>query len=218
MQRYRLRMRLQLLLLVGSIAPSVDALADTRPSDQTVLAWLGSTEQVRLGQGKPIWLASGERAILMPAAFLDRGRNFSRGIILVRPKLRSAQEIEGISGDQFDTVRSKGGGPSLVAMDESASGQGTIEGRMMLYTFDGWHPTTLLKTEYNSNLGYCGPPTQFSCESTEVRWRFSDKNGTGVPDIVETKVVASGPDPDRLVRKKMVTKYSYVSGQFHASK
>ena len=201
-------MRFTVLLLM--LAFSATTRADQPPPAATVLRWLKLNEKVEVGEPKAIRLTSGETAFLFPANFDDRGRNFMRGVVLARPAIRSAREIEGIAGHSFEVATPEPRARSFVAINESGSGQGTVEGRMALYTFSGWTPTVILQTEYHSNLGYCGPPTPFECHSTTVSWRFEER------ELIETKVVESGLRPDRLARKRFVKRYSLHGGRFVA--
>ena len=186
------------------------------PTEAQVRAWLDSAEDLYLYKSTPIVLTTGEPAFLVETEFPQRGRNFSHGVVLVRPRLRQAREIEGIAGSRFITVRPERGGQTFVALDEVASGQGTVEGRKVLYVFDGWRPVALLRSEFRDNLGNCGlTESSDPCHAREVEWTFTDVNGDGKPDLVETVTTKSGPNAKALrTESSVVTQYLYQRGTF----
>lgn len=207
-------------VLLAALCARVSCHAEGIPPEQQVRRWHGMAEGVYLYAHVPVVLANGEHAMLVETKFPQRGRNFSPAVVLIRPGLKQAREIKGIGGSKFVTLQPEPDGRTFVALDEVASGQGTVEGRKILFSFDGWRPVIVLKNEFRDNLGSCGfVRGEDRCYAREVDWKFIDVNADGRVDMVETVTLKSGLAGRKLATDSMtVTQYVYHRGSFVAKR
>jgi hypothetical protein len=199
------------LLLFLTIFGNVSPAAAAEPSAKQVRSWLASSEKFEIEKMERISLRSGEEAFLAGASFPDRGRNFSRVAILIRPRSKEARELDGKIGSTFSVVNLSKGAVSFVSTEASGSGQGSTEGVKSILYFDAWTPIVMLEARFSDNLGNCGKSLNGTkCESSSTDWTFADLDGDGNLDVIETTIEASGSEPDKLRQtKRTIRRYVF---------
>lgn len=172
--------------------------AETAPlTDAQIEQWWKSGQKVapdeRLevnGNMTSIKLTGNEEAVLVTVTFPGRGRNSYDGVLLVRPKLKEAREIEGIKNFKVFTSFRLDSEPSLISAAGSDSGGGTTFGEKRALFFDGWNPVVLHEERLGNNSGSCGPDR--ACFAQELEWIFLDLNGDSRVDLVEVVIQKYG--------------------------
>ena len=181
-----------LLMLLGASAFSAHAAA---PSDTQIVNWLTNKDKivaekvnsntVNITQTEAIALQSGEQAYLSAVEYVDSGRNFSSGYVLTRPKLRQSQHLESFAGQSASIeVLSRQRKATLLELESSGSGQGTMASAVSLVTFNGWKPVVHYKSESYDDFGYASETR--GCTSIEAKIKFKDGNPAKVTETIKT--------------------------------
>jgi hypothetical protein len=130
-------------------------------------------------------LQSGEQAYLSAVEYADSGRNFSSGYILTRPKLKQSQHLESFAGQSASIeVLSRQRKATLLELESSGSGQGTMASGVSLVTFNGWKPVVHYKSESYDDFGYASETR--GCTSIEAKIKFKDGNPAKVTETIKT--------------------------------
>ena len=181
-----------LLTLLCASAFSAHAAA---PSDTQIVNWLTNKDKivaekvnsntVNITQTEAITLQSGEQAYLSAVEYVDSGRNFSSGYVLTRPKLRQSQHLESFAGQSASIeVLSRQRKATLLELESSGSGQGTMASAVSLVTFNGWKPVVHYKSESYDDFGYASET--HGCTSIEAKIKFKDGNPAKVTETIKT--------------------------------
>ena len=181
-----------LLMLLGASAFSAHAAA---PSDTQIVNWLTNKDKivaekvnsntVNITQTEAITLQSGEQAYLSAVEYVDSGRNFSSGYVLTRPKLQQSQHLESFAGQSASIeVLSRQRKATLLELESSGSGQGTMASAVSLVTFNGWKPVVHYKSESYDDFGYASET--HGCTSIEAKIKFKDGNPAKVTETIKT--------------------------------
>jgi hypothetical protein len=175
-----------------------------RPSDEQIKRWWlpartwQECEMLDIIKVEPVVLESREKAFLCSVGFPDRPRLFLSGALLVRPELEEAREIPEIWRD-FEVYDFDRDGISEIFTWGYSLGTGYIGGWKSILHFDGWVPVILHKQEFGDDLNSCGKEViGRSCHSKEVYWSFTDLDGDGNIDLVETLIYKEGEEPEQL--------------------
>jgi len=185
------------------------------PTKETIVEWWNQPERVQIGDIKKITLIGGETAYLASAEFVDRGRNFSRGVLLARPSLNKAIDLSSLIDSEFDIIK-LGSYPfsaSYIVSTPWASGQGTYEGKKTLLYFNGWEPIVVLVRKESDNLGVNAD----SCPSASRRfeWKFVDLNNDKALDLIEVRIDEKRVKPDcQLKTLKATRRYRNTEPEF----
>ena len=181
-----------LLTLLCASAFSAHAAA---PSDKQIVNWLTNKDKivaekvnsntVNITQTEAITLQSGEQAYLSAVEYVDSGRNFSSGYVLTRPKLQQSQHLESFAGQSASIeVLSRKRKATLLELESSGSGQGTMASAVSLVTFNGWKPVVHYKSESYDDFGYASET--HGCTSIEAKIKFKDGNPAKVTETIKT--------------------------------
>lgn len=181
-----------LLTLLCASAFSAHAAA---PSDKQIVNWLTNKDKivaekvnsntVTINQTEAITLQSGEQAYLSAVEYVDSGRNFSSGYVLTRPKLQQSQHLESFAGQSASIeVLSRQRKATLLELESSGSGQGTMASAVSLVTFNGWKPVVHYKSESYDDFGYASET--HGCTSIEAKIKFKDGNPAKVTETIKT--------------------------------
>ena len=181
-----------LLTLLCASAFSAHAAA---PSDKQIVNWLTNKDKivaekvnsntVNITQTEAITLQSGEQAYLSAVEYVDSGRNFSSGYVLTRPKLQKSQHLESFAGQSASIeVLSRQRKATLLELESSGSGQGTMASAVSLVTFNGWKPVVHYKSESYDDFGYASET--HGCTSIEAKIKFKDGNPAKVTETIKT--------------------------------
>ena len=181
-----------LLTLLCASAFSAHAAA---PSDKQIVNWLTNKDKivaekvnsntVNITQTEAITLQSGEQAYLSAVEYVDSGRNFSSGYVLTRPKLQQSQHLESFAGQSASIeVLSRQRMATLLELESSGSGQGTMASAVSLVTFNGWKPVVHYKSESYDDFGYASET--HGCTSIEAKIKFKDGNPAKVTETIKT--------------------------------
>ena len=181
-----------LLTLLCASAFSAHAAA---PSDKQIVNWLTNKDKivaekvnsntVNITQTEAITLQSGEHAYLSAVEYVDSGRTFSSGYVLTRPKLRQSQHLESFAGQSASIeVLSRQRKATLLELESSGSGQGTMASAVSLVTFNGWKPVVHYKSESYDDFGYASET--HGCTSIEAKIKFKDGNPAKVTETIKT--------------------------------
>ena len=181
-----------LLTLLCASAFSAHAAA---PSDKQIANWLTNKDKivaekvnsntVNITQTEAITLQSGEQAYLSAVEYVDSGRNFSSGYVLTRPKLQQSQHLESFAGQSASIeVLSRQRKATLLELESSGSGQGTMASAVSLVTFNGWKPVVHYKSESYDDFGYASET--HGCTSIEAKIKFKDGNPAKVTETIKT--------------------------------
>ena len=181
-----------LLTLLCASAFSAHAAA---PSDKQIVNWLTNkgkivaekvnSNTVNITQTEAITLQSGEQAYLSAVEYVDSGRNFSSGYVLTRPKLQQSQHLESFAGQSASIeVLSRQRKATLLELESSGSGQGTMASAVSLVTFNGWKPVVHYKSESYDDFGYASET--HGCTSIEAKIKFKDGNPAKVTETIKT--------------------------------
>ena len=181
-----------LLMLLCASTLSAHAAA---PSDKQIVNWLTNKDKivaekvnsntVTINQTEAITLQSGEQAYLSAVEYADSGRNFSNGYILTRPQLKQSQHLESFAGQTSSIeVLSRKRKATLLELESSGSGQGTMSSGVSLVTFNGWKPVEHYKSESYDDFGYASETR--GCTSIEAKIKFNDGNPAKVTETIKT--------------------------------
>ena len=144
-----------------------------------------NSNTVNITQTEAITLQSGEQAYLSAVEYVDSGRNFSSGYVLTRPKLRQSQHLESFAGQSASIeVLSRQRKATLLELESSGSGQGTMASAVSLVTFNGWKPVVHYKSESYDDFGYASET--HGCTSIEAKIKFKDGNPAKVTETIKT--------------------------------
>ncbi len=135
-------------------------------------------------------LTGKEEAIVVHVTFPKRGINSYDGVLLVRPKLKEAREVEmakdfGVFGSYHLPDE-----PSVISATGWSSGGGHVSGEKRAIIFDGWDQVILHSRRFGDNLGDCG--IYCACVVQQVEWIFSDLNGDEKVDLIEVVIQRFG--------------------------
>ena len=181
-----------LLMLLCASTLSAHAAA---PSDKQIVNWLTNKDKivaekvnsntVTINQTEAITLQSGEQAYLSAVEYADSGRNFSNGYILTRPQLKQSQHLESFAGQSSSIeVLSRKRKATLLELESSGSGQGTMSSGVSLVTFNGWKPVEHYKSESYDDFGYASETR--GCTSIEANLKFKDGNPAKITETIKT--------------------------------
>ena len=181
-----------LLMLLCVSALSAHAAA---PSDKQIVNWLTNKDKivakevnsntVSITQTEAITLQSGEQAYLSAVEYADSGRNFSNGYILTRPQLQQSQHLESFAGQSASIeVLSRKRKATLLELESSGSGQGTMATGVSLVTFNGWKPVVHYKSESYDDFGYASETR--GCTSVDAKLAFKDGHPAKVTETIKT--------------------------------
>jgi len=211
--------RIFLILFIIVLAPSLVTGECDVPSDRQIWMWWDPPEGRSKEDGMfvdkviPIAIAGNEKAFLAAVTFPYRGRNFQRGSLLVRPKLREAREMDQV-GYHFGTVRNNFNGAEIIWTEGFGSGQGTTAGQKSVLYFDGWKPVILHEMSVGDNLGQCGVELDLrECYAIKVAWTFVDLDNDRKDDLIEVVIQQKGPSTDKLSWAVKVNTYLIKDGE-----
>jgi hypothetical protein len=210
--------RIYLILFAIIIVPSLVIGKCDVPSDYQIYLWWDPPEgktkcAMFVGRVIPITLTGNERAYLAAASFPDRGRNFQKGSILVRPKLREAREIDEV-GHDFGVLHNNVNGAAVIWTEGFGSGQGTTDGKKRVLYFNGWKPVILHEVSFGDNLGACGEDNPgHECYAKKVTWAFIDLDNDHKDDLIEVVIQQKGPNTDELLWAMKVNAYLIKDGK-----
>lgn len=156
--------------------------------------WIRAMHAIRVGQN--------EDALLVSVWLPDRGRNFSSGTFLYRPKLKEARELE--YGQSLGVEYVPGHYGRIGLLEQSGSGQGEEDFKHALVRFDGWKLQSLHEASFGNNLGACGdyPDPPRACEQTWVKFQLVPDQTPGGLDLIEVTTRMTGAD--RLTSKVVI--------------
>ena len=205
-----------LLMLLGASAFSAHAAA---PSDTQIVNWLTNKDKivaekvnsntVNITQTEAITLQSGEQAYLSAVEYVDSGRNFSSGYVLTRPKLQQSQHLESFAGQSASIeVLSRQRKATLLELESSGSGQGTMASAVSLVTFNGWKPVVHYKSESYDDFGYASETR--GCTSIEAKIKFNDGNPAKVTETIKTLHQKNCDNP-KTAKTKTETKVKTIA-------
>lgn len=185
------------------------------PTKEIIVEWWNQPERVEIGDIKQITLMGGETAYLASTEFVDRGRNFSRGVLLARPSLNKAIDLSLLIDAEFDIVKlsSYPFSASYIVTTPWESGQGTYEGTKTLLYFNGWEPIVVLTRKESDNRGVNAD----SCPSASRRfeWKFVDLNNDRVLDLIEVRIDGKRNQPGcQLKTLKATRRYRNTEPEF----
>lgn len=156
----------------------------------------GSFEGISLRSMHPVGVGNEEEAFVVSVWFPGRGRNFSAGTFLYRPKLKQAKELD--YSQSLGPIYVTGHYGRFALLESYASGQGSEDFIHTLVQFVGWEVKALHQARFGNNLGACGPSPAYTrdCEQTIVRFQLlrGHANGQDIFDLVETTARAVGED------------------------
>jgi hypothetical protein len=195
-----------------------------RPTDEQIREWWFQgrsrtySEPMEILHTFPVVFEGGENAFLCNVWFDDRGRNFQRGVLLVRPGLKQAHEILGTNSEIEDVRylprRSRRNTPSMIVHSGVGSGQGETEGIRQIFLINRrGTPVILHEQRFEDNWGNCGGDTLRLCHSKEVKWEFVPNMG-GSEGLRETLVFCDGKESEQLKCKTEVRTYLYKDKKF----
>ena len=205
-----------LLTLLCASAFSAHAAA---PSDKQIVNWLTNKDKivaekvnsntVTINQTEAITLQSGEQAYLSAVEYADSGRNFSNGYILTRPQLKQSQHLESFAGQTSSIeVLSRKRKATLLELESSGSGQGTMSSGVSLVTFNGWKPVEHYKSESYDDFGYASETR--GCTSIEAKIKFNDGNPAKVTETIKTLHQKNCDNP-KTAKTKTETKVKTIA-------
>ena len=205
-----------LFLLLCASAFSAHAAA---PSDKQIVNWLTNKDKivaekvnsntVTINQTEAITLQSGEQAYLSAVEYADSGRNFSNGYILTRPQLKQSQHLESFAGQTASIeVLSRKRKATLLELESSGSGQGTMSSGVSLVTFNGWKPVEHYKSESYDDFGYASETR--GCTSIEAKIKFNDGNPAKVTETIKTLHQKNCDNP-KTAKTKTETKVKTIA-------
>ena len=205
-----------LLTLLCASAFSAHAAA---PSDKQIVNWLTNKDKivaekvnsntVTINQTEAITLQSGEQAYLSAVEYADSGRNFSNGYILTRPQLKQSQHLESFAGQTASIeVLSRKRKATLLELESSGSGQGTVSSGVSLVTFNGWKPVEHYKSESYDDFGYASETR--GCTSIEAKIKFNDGNPAKVTETIKTLHQKNCDNP-KTAKTKTETKVKTIA-------
>lgn len=142
----------------------------------------------------PLRVGGEEDAFLVSVWLPGRGRNFSAGTFLYRPKLKQARELDYSQSLGLRYVT--GYYADFVLLEQYASGQGSEGFTHALVRFSGWKQQVLHKASFGNNLGACGrsPAYLSDCEQTSVQFQMLAGSGKDSIDLVEVTTRLVGED------------------------
>ncbi len=161
-----------------------------------VKATKGSLEGISLRSMHPVRVGNEEEAYVVSVWLPGRGRNFSAGTFLYRPKLKQAKELD--YSQSLGPMYVTGHYGRFAVLENYASGQGSEDFIHTLVRFVGWELQALHQAKFGNNLGACGASPTYArdCEQTVVRFQvlLGHANGRDTFDLVETTARALGED------------------------
>ncbi len=213
-------MIIRLIILLAFIAVPCFA-ADTyypTPSHSQIKSWWKAEHGARPDEGwgirdiKPIRLKSGEQAFVASALFPTRGHCCEAGVLLIRPALQEARQIDSADIDLNPMVSElidlNGGRVTGVVVLGLMTSAGETAGHNTFVYFDEWNPVILHARRFGGNLYSCGGGDILpSCHGEEVKWVFMDLDGDNITDLIEPIVTKDGREPDHLTWKTKLNAY-----------
>lgn len=202
-----------IFMFISLFALSIaNASADTPPSKGAVETWWYSMSTEKMTIIDPlieIRLQNKEVAYLAEAAF-DRGRNDMFHVVMIRPLLKTVEEIEESVRQNIEVYDLDHDGISEVVASAVSSGQGSESGIKSIVQFDGSSPTILHQAEFESG---CAADLS-SCSSRLVSWKFVDLNNDGNSDLIEEITLSEGHENKPTITSKEIHKFLFKGGQF----
>ena len=204
------------LLALSTLLPMAQA---ATPSDKQIVNWLTNKDKivaeevtsksVHIVQTEAITLQSGEQAYLSAVEYADSGRNFSNGYILTRPQLKQSQHLEDFAGQSSSIeVLSRQRKATLLELESSGSGQGTVATGVSLVTFNGWKPVVHYRSESYDDFGYASETR--GCTSIEAKLKFHDGNPAKVTETIKTLHQKNCDNP-KTAKTKTTTKSKIIA-------
>ncbi|UOO90171.1 hypothetical protein LVJ82_04055 [Vitreoscilla massiliensis] len=204
------------LLALSTLLPVAQA---ATPSDKQIVNWLTNKDKivaeevtnksVHIVQTEAITLQSGEQAYLSAVEYADSGRNFSNGYILTRPQLKQSQHLEDFAGQSSSIeVLSRQRKATLLELESSGSGQGTVATGVSLVTFNGWKPVVHYRSESYDDFGYASETR--GCTSIEAKLKFHDGNPAKVTETIKTLHQKNCDNP-KTAKTKTTTKSKTIT-------
>lgn len=212
----RLASKVTAVALLGSVALLAHA---APPSKAQIVNWLTNKDKivakkvspktVSINETVPIQLTSGEEAYLSAVEYADSGRNFSNGYILTRPKLKQSVHLVDYAGQSSGiTVLSRKRQATLLELESSGSGQGTVVEGVTLLTFNGWKPVVHYKAESYDDFGEASE--ERGCTNIESKVAFKDGTPAKVTETIKT-VRQKNCDNPKTATTKQQTKTKTIS-------
>ena len=183
-------------LCMGMLAVALLPMAQAAPpSNKQMVNWLTNKDKivaekvngssVTFNETEAITLQSGEQAYLSAVEYADSGRNFSHGYILTRPQLKQSQHLEDFAGQSASIeVLSRQRKATLLELESSGSGQGTVSTGVSLVTFNGWTPVVHYRSESYDDFGYASETR--GCTSVDAKLAFKDGHPAKVTETIKT--------------------------------
>ena len=204
------------LLALSTLLPVAEA---ATPSDKQIVNWLTNKDKivaeevtnqsVHITQTETITLQSGEQAYLSAVEYADSGRNFSNGYILTRPQLKQSQHLEDFAGQSSSIeVLSRQRKATLLELESSGSGQGTVATGVSLVTFNGWKPVVHYRSESYDDFGYASETR--GCTSVEAKLKFHDGHSAKVTETIKTLHQKNCDNP-KTAKTKTTTKSKTIA-------
>ena len=204
------------LLALSTLLPVAEA---ATPSDKQIVNWLTNKDKivaeevtnqsVHITQTETITLQSGEQAYLSAVEYADSGRNISNGYILTRPQLKQSQHLEDFAGQSSSIeVLSRQRKATLLELESSGSGQGTVATGVSLVTFNGWKPVVHYRSESYDDFGYASETR--GCTSVEAKLKFHDGHSAKVTETIKTLHQKNCDNP-KTAKTKTTTKSKTIA-------
>lgn len=219
-----------LLVLITFAVPcfAVDTYYPTPSHDQIKKWWQPEygakpDEELDIGDVHPVRLKSGEEAFVALVGF-PRGRRARcdrGGILLVRPELEKARQIDprriSINPSISEVIDLDTGRITGVVISGACTSTGETHGSNTLLYFDEWQPVVLHSRAFESSDD-CGKAlTERSCHDEEAKWFFRDIDGDGTKDLVELIVTSDGEERDQMTSKIKINAYLIKDKQLIAA-
>jgi hypothetical protein len=207
--------RLAFVALIGVVV-SCTAFAGEPPSIQQVQEWwkAKSTEEMAIDDPlQEVHLVDKEVAFMAPAYFFQRGRNFFRRAVLIRPDLKEVRELPYPVGFDFSVQDLDGDGVSEVLSVSTESGEGDNYSVHAIFRLDGFNPVLLHEAVTEDNLGWC----YRGCEKVDVAWKFGHSRPPNSDETLLTETITtsrSPQDPARLKSRSETRRYVLIGNVF----
>ena len=208
-----------ILLVVITLPGFAQGSDNSLPSHEQIKKWWRAEypdkpdEEIEVHKVKPIRLKSGEKAFLATTTFHGRGRCCESVVLLIRPTLQKAREIEetfssievrDLDGDEVSEISTHGG----------FCGQGTCVFEKMILYFDGWEPNVLHSRGFGDNEGACGSESGYPCYMSEVEWTFRELDDDHTVDLVEFISYSEHDEPHQWKLATKINTYLFKDKVF----
>ena len=156
-------------------------------------------ERVAIRSMHAMEVGKNEPAFLVTVWLADRGRNFSSGTFLYRPRLKQARELK--FGQSLGSLYVPRRGHLFVQLQNYASGQGEEEMETVVAKFDGWQPIVLYRARFGNNLGICGVSIGLRCEEKWIDIRMLG----GEKDVLMLEITSSRNGAEIELKKPSIS-------------